>query len=75
MEHGIEVQGGGELEMIVEVSNPFENLVQAKLSGSELRYFLVDLDILSHKPNHVSNLEDMGHIFVLFKLFLYPSLG
>jgi hypothetical protein len=75
MENGIEVQVGGELKMIVEVFNPFEDLVRAKLSGSELRRFLVDLDIFSHKPDHVSNFEDVGRSFVPFKLFLHPFLG
>jgi hypothetical protein len=34
----------------------------------------VDLDILSCKPDHVSDLEDMGHMFVPFELFLYLLL-
>jgi hypothetical protein len=60
MEDWIEVQVGGELETIVEVSDPFKDFVGAKLLGPELRCFLVDLDILSCKPDHVSDVEDMG---------------
>jgi hypothetical protein len=67
----IEVQVGRELKMIVKVSDSFKNLVWAELSRSELRHFLVDLDILSYKLNHVSDFEDMGHTFVLFELFLH----
>jgi hypothetical protein len=75
MEHRIQIQIGGELEMVVEVSDPFEDFVWAKLSGSKLRRFLVDLDILSCKPDHVSNFEDVGRTFVPFELFLHPFLG
>jgi hypothetical protein len=72
MEDGIQVEVRWELETIVEVSNPFEDFVGAKLSGPELRHFLVDLDILSRKPDHVSDIEDVGRSFVLFELFLHP---
>jgi hypothetical protein len=75
IEDGIEVQIGEELEMIVEISDLFKNLVQAELLGSKLRHFLVDLNILSSKPDHVSNFENIGHMFVSFKLFLYLFLG
>jgi hypothetical protein len=75
MKDGVEVQIGRELKTIVKVSDPFEDFVQAKLSGSKLRCFLVDFDIISCKPNHVSNIEDMGRMFVLFELFLHPFLG
>jgi hypothetical protein len=72
MEDRVEVQVEEELETIVEVSNPFENLVWAKLSESELRHFLVDLDILSRKLDHVSDVENMSQSFVPFELFLHP---
>jgi hypothetical protein len=75
MEDGIQVKVRRELEAIVEVSDPFEDFVEAELSGPELRCFLVDLDILSRKPDHVSNIEDMGRSFVPFELFLHPFLG
>jgi hypothetical protein len=75
MEDGIQVEVRGELEMIVEVSDPFEDFIEAELSGLELRRFLVDLDILSHKPDHVSDVEDVGRSFVPFELFLYLFLG
>jgi hypothetical protein len=75
MEDGIQVEVQWELETIVEVSDPFEDFVGAKLSGPELRRFLVDLDILSRKPDHVSNVEDVGRSFVPFELFLHPFLG
>jgi hypothetical protein len=75
IEDRIEVQVEEELETIVEVSNLFEDFVQAELLGPELRRFLMDFDILSHKPNHVSDFEDVGYTFVLFELFLYPFLG
>jgi hypothetical protein len=74
MEHGVEIQVEGELETIVKVSDPFEDFVWAKLLGSKLRHFLVDLDILSRKPDPISNLKDVGCTFVLFKLFLHPFL-
>jgi hypothetical protein len=74
MEDWIEVQVGEELEAIGEVSDPFEDFIGAELSGSELRRFLVDFDILSRKPDHVSDLKDMGRSFVPFKLFLHPFL-
>jgi hypothetical protein len=69
MEDRVEVQVEGELKIVVKVSDPLKDFVQAELSGSKLRRFLVDLDILSHKPDHVSNLEDMGQSFVPFELF------
>jgi hypothetical protein len=75
IEDGFEVKVEGELKMIVEVSNSFKDLVRAKLPGSKLRHFLVDLDILSCKPDHISNVEDMSYVFVPFKLFLYLFLG
>jgi hypothetical protein len=75
MEDGIQINVREELETIVEVSNPFEDLIGAELLGSELRHFLVDLDILSWKPDHVSDIEDVGRSFVLFELLLYPFLG
>jgi hypothetical protein len=75
MENGIQVEVRRELMAIVEVTNPFEDFVGAKLSGPELRRFLVDLDILSRKPDHVSDFEDVGQSFVPFELFLYPFLG
>jgi hypothetical protein len=75
MENGIQVEVRWELETIVEVSDPFEDLVGAELSGSELRCFLMDLDILSHKPDHVSDVEDVGRTLVPFELFLHPFLG
>jgi hypothetical protein len=75
MEDGIQIEVRGELETIVEVSDPFENFVGAELLGPELRRFLVDFDILSHKPDHVSDVEDVGQSFVSFKLFLRPFLG
>jgi hypothetical protein len=74
MEDGIQVEIRGELKTIVEVPDPFENFVGAELSGPELRHFLVDFDILSRKPDHVSDVEDVGQSFVPFKLFLYPFL-
>jgi hypothetical protein len=61
--------------MIVEVSDPFKDFIGAELLRSKLRRFLVDLDILSYKPDHVSDIEDMGQSFVLFELFLHPFLG
>jgi hypothetical protein len=75
MEHGIQVQVRRELETIIKISDPFEDFVGAELSGPELRRFLVDLDILSRKPDHVSDIEDVGRFFVLFELFLHPFLG
>jgi hypothetical protein len=75
MEDGIQVEVRGELETIVEISDPFEDFVWTELLGSELRRFLVDLDILSRKPDHVSDFEDMGDVFVLFELFLHSFLG
>jgi hypothetical protein len=75
MEHGIEVQIEGELETIVKVSDPFKDFVEAELSGPKLRRFLIDLDILSCKPDHVSDIENMGCMFVPFELFLHPFLG
>jgi hypothetical protein len=75
MEDGIQVEVQRELETIVEVSDPFEDFVEAELSGPELRRFLVDLDILSRKPDHVSDIEDVGRSFVSFELFLHPFLG
>jgi hypothetical protein len=75
MEDGIQVEVRGELETIVEVSDPFEDFVGAELLGPELRRFLVDLDILSRKPDHVSDIEDVGQSFVSFELFLHPFLG
>jgi hypothetical protein len=75
MEDGIQVEVRGELETIVEVSNLFEDLIGAELSESELRRFLVDLDILSHKPDHVSDVEDVGRSFVPFELLLHSFLG
>jgi hypothetical protein len=75
IEDRIKVQVERELETIVEVSDLFEDSVWAELSGPELRRFLVDLDILSCKPDHVANFEDVGQSFVLFKLFLYLFLG
>jgi hypothetical protein len=75
MEYRIQVQVGGELETIVEVSDLFEDFVGAELSGSKLRHFLVDLDILSHKPDHVFHVENVGQSFVPFKLFLHLFLG
>jgi hypothetical protein len=75
MKHGIQVEVRWELETIVEISDPFEDFVGAKLLGPELRCLLVDLDILSRKPDHVSNIEDVGRSFVLFELFLHPFLG
>jgi hypothetical protein len=75
MEDGIQVEVRWELEMIVEVSDPFEDFVGAELSGPELRRFLVDLDILSRKPDHISDIEDVGRSFVPFELFLHPFLG
>jgi hypothetical protein len=75
MEDRIEVQVGRELETIVEVSDPFKGFIRAKLLESELRRFLMDLDILSRKPDYVSDFKNVGCIFVLFKLFLYLFLG
>jgi hypothetical protein len=75
MEDGIQVEVRGELKAIVEVSDPFEDFVGAELSGPELRRFLVDLDILNHKPDHVSDVEDVGRSFIPFELFLHPFLG
>jgi hypothetical protein len=75
MEDRIEVQVGGELEAIVEVSDPFEDFVRAKLLGPKLRHFLVDLDILCCKLDYVSDLEDIGCMFVPFELFLYLFFG
>jgi hypothetical protein len=75
MEDGVEVQIERELETIVEVSDPFEDFVGAELLGPELRCFLMDLDILSRKPDQVSNFEDMGRFFVPFKVFLHLFLG
>jgi hypothetical protein len=75
VEDGVQVQVRRELETIVEVSNPFEDFVEAELSGPELRRFLVDFDILSRKPDHVSDIEDVGRSFVLFELFLHPFFG
>jgi hypothetical protein len=74
MDNGVEVQVEEEFEMIVEVFNLFKNLVRAELSESELRHFLVDLNILRHKPDHVSNFENMSCMFVLFGLFLHLFL-
>jgi hypothetical protein len=74
MEDRIKIQVERELKTIVEVSDPFEDLVWAKLSESELRSFLVDLDILSRKPDHVSDSEDVGCMFILFELFLHLFL-
>jgi hypothetical protein len=75
MEDGIKVQIREEFEMIVKVSDLFEDFVQAELLGSELRRFLVDLDILNHKPDYISNIKDMGQSFVPFELFLHSFLG
>jgi hypothetical protein len=75
MEDGIEVQVKRELKIIVKVSDSFKDLVRAELSGSKLRCFLVDLDILSCKPDHVSDFEDMGCTFVSFELFFHLFLG
>jgi hypothetical protein len=75
VEDRIQVQVRRELETIVKVSNPFEDFIGAELSGPELRRFLVDLDILSRKPDHVSDVEDVGRSFVPFELFLHPFLG
>jgi hypothetical protein len=75
MEDRIQVKVGGELETIVEISDPFEDFVGAELSGPELRRFLMDLDILSRKPDHVSDVEDVGRTFVPLELFLHPFLG
>jgi hypothetical protein len=74
IEDRVEVQVGRELKTIVKVSDPFEDLIRAELLESELRRFLVDLDILSYKPDHVSDFENMGHTFVPFKLFLHLFL-
>jgi hypothetical protein len=74
MEHRIEVQIERELKTIVKASDPFEDFVGAELSGPELRRFLVDLNILNRKPDHVSNLKDVGQSFVLFELFLHLFL-
>jgi hypothetical protein len=74
IEDRIEVQVERELETIVEISDLFEDFVGAELSGSELRRFLVDLDILSCKPDQVSDFEDMGQSFVPFELFLHSFL-
>jgi hypothetical protein len=41
---------------------------------SKFRHFLVDLDILSHKPDHVFDFENVGCTFVSFELFLHPFL-
>jgi hypothetical protein len=75
IEDGIQVEVRGELEMIVEVSDPFEDLVRAELSGPKLRHFLVDFNILSHKPDHVPDIENVGRSLVPFELFLHPFLG
>jgi hypothetical protein len=75
MEDGVEVQIGGELKTIVKVSDPFKDFVGAELSESKLRCFLMDLDILSCKPDYISDVEDVGRSFVLFELFLHPFLG
>jgi hypothetical protein len=75
MEHRIQVEIREELETIVKVSNPFENFIGAKLSGPELRRFLMDLDILSRKPDYVSDVEDVGQFLVPFELFLHLFLG
>jgi hypothetical protein len=75
MEDGIQVEVRWEFETIVEVSDPFEDFVGAESSGPELRRFLVDLDILSRKPDHVSDVEYVGQSFVPFELFLHPFLG
>jgi hypothetical protein len=74
MEDGIQVEIERELETIVEVSDLFEDFVRAELLGSKLRCFLMDLDVLSRKPDHVSDIEDMGRSFVPFELFLHPFL-
>jgi hypothetical protein len=74
MEDGIQVEVRRELEAIVKVSDPFEDFVEAKLSGPELRHFLVDLDILSRKPDHIPDVENVGCSFVLFELFLHLFL-
>jgi hypothetical protein len=75
MEHRIQVEVRRELEAIVEVSDLFKDFVGAELLGPELRCFLVDLDILSRKPDHVSDVEDVGRSFVPFKLFFHLFLG
>jgi hypothetical protein len=75
MEDVIQVEVEGELETIVKISDLFEDFVWAELSESELRCFLVDLNILSCKPDYVSNFKDVGRTFVLFKLFLHLFLG
>jgi hypothetical protein len=61
--------------MIVKVSDLFEDFVWAELLRSELRHFLMDLDILSCKPDYISNFKDVGRTFVPFELFLHPFLG
>jgi hypothetical protein len=48
MEDGIQVEVRWELETIVEVSNPFEDFIGAKLSGPKLRRFLHPLDKVSY---------------------------
>jgi hypothetical protein len=60
MEDGIQVKVRGELETIVEVSDLFKDFIETELLGPKLRRFLVDLDILSRKPDHVSDVEDVG---------------
>jgi hypothetical protein len=75
MEDRIQIEVRGELETIVEVSDSFEDFVRAELLGSKLRRFLVDLDILSRKPDYVSDGEDVSQSFVPFELFLHPFLG
>jgi hypothetical protein len=74
MEDGIQIQIRWELETIVKVSDPFEDFIWAELSGPELKRFLVDLDILSCKPDQVSDLKDMGQSFVPSELFLHLFL-
>jgi hypothetical protein len=71
----VEIQVQKKLETIVKVSDLFKDLVQAKLSEYKLKRLLMDLYILSCKPNHVSNFEDVGRIFVLFELFFHLFLG
>jgi hypothetical protein len=75
IEDGIQVEVGRELKPIVKVFDPFEDFIWAELSRPKLRHFLVDFDILSCKPDHVFDIEDLCRSFVLFKLFLHPFLG
>jgi hypothetical protein len=75
MEDGIQVEIRWELKTIVKISNLFKDFVRAELLGPELRRFLVDFDIFSYKPDHVSDVKNVGQSFVPFKLFLYPFLG